>query len=368
VTTDPHTLAESIVGKVDWRSSSFGWCACPGKHLHTSPSGPRDCRIRVEKEDGIAPGIYCLHSSCGAVVAEASTKLRSSLAKQEIADGITPRVFAPSEPPIPDAVFSLELFKKHASSVKGDIDAKWLAERNPIRPDNRTPASFLHALYRPGEKILIFDEYKSQGQEVWTHPGFPYNARALDRFTKGAKAGVWFLTNPVDGEYHLNDNGDQSRRSASCVTSWRYMIVECDHDVSLEDWLKVLVQLPLRIVAIYETGGRLPHALVRLSPSDSKQEWDCKRDLLLPSLVMRGADPKTMTAVRLSRLPQCERLGKFDKDGNYIRFPEPRVQRLLYMNPSPDDLGDYLAPWADDTPIIEKPLAPGQSSEITLYE
>ena len=62
------------------------------------------------------------------------------------------------------------------------------------------------------------------------------------------------------------------------------------------------------IVAIYETGGRLPHALVELSPSDSKQAWDRKRDELLQSLIIRGADPKRMTGVRLSRLPAMRAL------------------------------------------------------------
>jgi hypothetical protein len=352
--TPQQAIAESIVGPVDWRSGSFGWCACPGKALHTTPSGPRDCRVRVEKEDGIAPGLYCLHASCGARVAQASTELRRALAKAELATGAAPRVFLPSAPPPPDPVFSAELFRKHAANVKDEITDAWLAARSPIRPDNRTPASFLHALYGPGEKILVFDVYASQGQYVWEHKGFPFDARELDRFRKGAKCGVWFLTNPVDGEYRKNDNGDLSRRSQACVTSWRYMVIECDHDVSPGDWRRVLVQLPLPIVAIYETGGRLPHALVRLSPSAAKEEWDRKRDELLPSLVVRGADPKTLTAVRLSRLPQCERLGKLDRSGNYRAFAAPRVQRLLYLNPPASYLPGYLDPRTDDTPIIER--------------
>ena len=48
-------------------------------------------------------------------------------------------------------------------------------------PWSRTPASFLHSLYNKGEKVIIFDDYHSQGQEVWEHPGLPYDARTLNR-------------------------------------------------------------------------------------------------------------------------------------------------------------------------------------------
>lgn len=93
------------------------------------------------------------------------------------------------------------------------IDADWLAARSPICPWNRTPASFLHLLYNKGDKVIIFDDFQSQGQDVWEHPGLPYDARALNSFAKGKRYGVWFLSCPVDGHYHLNDDGKQSREA-----------------------------------------------------------------------------------------------------------------------------------------------------------
>ena len=76
-----------------------------------------------------------------------------------------------------------------------------LAARSPIRVDNRTPASFLHAIFRQGEHVLVFSKYRSQGQTLWTHPGFPYDARTLNEFREGAPDGVWFLSNPCDGQF-----------------------------------------------------------------------------------------------------------------------------------------------------------------------
>ena len=52
---------------------------------------------------------------------------------------------------------------------------------------------------------------------------------------------------------------------------------------------------------------------------------------------MLGADTGALSAVRLSRLPCCERLGKDDAAGNYQAFADgPHLQRLLYLNPAPD--------------------------------
>ena len=361
MTSPSQQIAEAIVGPVDWRSSSFGWCVCPGRHLHTKPSEPSAIARFASRKRTALPRAFTVFTQAAAPLwrkraqrCAVRSRRRNSLRARR------PAFSFPGPPPPPEPVFSPEAFKKFAARVKDEINAGWLAASSPVCPWNRTPASFLHALYRRGEKIVIFDVYKSQGQEVWTHPGFPYNALALGRFTKGASVGAWFLTNPVDGEYYPRDGGSRSRRSEASVTSWRYMVVESDLDVPAVDWLRVLVQLPLRIAAIYETGGKLPHALVELSESSSKQEWDRKRDQLLPSLVTLGADPKTMSAVRLSRLPQCERLGTFDRDGAYLAFDKPRVQRLLYLNPPRDYLPGYLDPWADDRPIIEKPVVPSR--------
>ena len=119
---------------------------------------------------------------------------------------------------------------------------------------------------------MIFDVFSSQGQGVWIHDGLPYDARELDCFRVGKPCGVWFLVNPVDGEPHLNDNGHESTRSAANVTSWRYLLVESDHAEPF-DWLAALVQMPLPIAAIYTSGGRSIHALVRVD-AESKRHWD----------------------------------------------------------------------------------------------
>ena len=60
------------------------------------------------------------------------------------------------------------------------------------------------------------------------------------------------------------------------------------------------------------------------------------RDSLRPAFVMLGADLDSLSAVRLHRLPCCERLGKEDEHGTFKPFENvPHIQRLLYLNPEP---------------------------------
>jgi hypothetical protein len=243
-----------------------------------------------------------------------------------------------SLPRPPETKFNLETLRQFINGAPR-IDSCGLAERSPIAPGNQTPASFLHALYREGEKVIVFDDFHSQGQELWTHPGLPYDVRALDHFARGRRFGVWFLCNPVDGCFRLNDAGKLSRRSRQSVTSWRYMVVESDRtDIAAGDWLAAIAQLPLPIAAIYETGGRLAHALLRVDATN-KEHWDQTRDSLAPLLIIAGADPGSLSAVRLTRLPCCERLGKEDEHGTFKPFENgPHIQRLLYLNPEPSCL------------------------------
>ena len=337
---EAQAVAQSIVGAVSWNGAE-GYCQCPSAGQHTTRTTGTDCKIvcaPVEKPGGLLkPGIYCFHDSCAGVVEEVSRELRSALGKRTCLRSPIRRAGwqcqTPSASKRKPPEFDPGKLKKIATRLAG-IDAAWLAARSPIRPDNRTPVSFLQALYRPGEKVLIFDVFTSQGQGLWTCEKPPFDARELDCFRIGKPCGVWFLVNPVDGEPQLNDNGHESQRSAANITSWRYLLIESDN-AEAADWLAALAQMPLPIVAIYTSGRRSIHALVRLN-AESKAHWDGIAASLKPALIVLGADPKAMSAVRLSRLPCCERLGATDKNGVYRAYPSPRLQRLLYLDPAPD--------------------------------
>ena len=355
---EAQRIAESIVGAVQWRGAE-GSCTCPGIARHTTANAASDCKAVCEPiatgNGTLAPGVYCHHDSCSAEKVAASFALRSALGKRSpsTAPRVRSRFIMPAgrEP----AAFDPAKLESIARKLDG-ADAAWFAARSQKRVDNRTPASFLHELYRPGESVVIFDVFKSQGQALWTHREPPFDAGELDNFRTGKSLGVWFLANPVSGEYAdtgaLNKDRTPhlSRRSWRTVTSWRYLVLESDK-ANPAHWLAALAQMPLPIAAIYSSGGKTSiHALLRLD-TDSKAQWDSVADDLKPMLITLGADPGAISAVRLTRLPLCERLGKEDKHGNNIRFPKPRLQEPYYLNGDPD-----LAPIAA-LPVI----APGWS-------
>ena len=333
-TAEPLTLAEaqriaaSIVGAVAWNGAE-GHCTCPGIAKHTTRNALGDCKVVAERVGSLAPGVYCFHGSCQAATDAASYQLRSALGKRSPSSAPIMRSTL-TMPKRPAPKFDPAKLEKIALKLDG-ADLEWFAARSPKQPDNRTPASFLHELYAPGEKVIVFDVFESQGQAVWTCTPPPFDARELDAFRTGKPNGVWYLCNPVTGEYLPNDNGNQSRRSWQNVTSWRYMVLESD-TANPDHWLATLAQMPIPISAIYTSGGKSIHALVRLG-AESKELWDGIADELKPILVTLGADRKAISAVRLTRLPQCERVEK------------GQTQRLIYLNGNPDE-----------TPIADKPI------------
>jgi hypothetical protein len=263
--------------------------------------------------------------------------------------------------------FKPDTLARVAAKLPG-VDFDFVRQRSPLCPETQTPATFLLRLYWIGESVVLFDNFRSQGCCICQCNEPPHDTSCLNYLCNGCKDGVWYLCNPVDGEYHPNPRlgGKLSRRSEESVTAWRYMVLESDRaDTQL--WLAVLVQMPLRIAAIYTSGGRSIHALVRLD-ANSKADWDAKAARLKPLLTVLGADPAAMTAVRLTRLPGCHRgqegppgpilpparkrmvdeLLEFDVAGDPIWTPKPqpappanlwtggKLQELIYLNPEPD--------------------------------
>lgn len=222
----------------------------------------------------------------------------------------------PPKPKVARLEFSPEKLRQAASLVKIPEPEQFLRRVSKVPPATVTATSFLEAIYRPGERIVVFDKFKSQGQVVY-HVG---QSLPTSVPTTGPK-GVWFLVQPVDGEEHFNPRQDKvSRRSEESVTRWPFLVLESDK-ADTNDWLRLLVQLPLALVAIYTSGGRSIHALVRVN-ADDKEEWDTIKASVASVLVPLGADAGALSAVRLSRLPQCRRGEK--------------TQELLYLNPGAD--------------------------------
>jgi hypothetical protein len=221
---------------------------------------------------------------------------------------------------------------KRVADRLGDADPYEILEsRSKFTTWNRSPAGILHKILREGERAIVFDVFESQGQAVWTHPGVAGDLSTLDYFEVG-HPNVWFLPNPVTGKYHWNPREEKdSRRSEEAVTAFRLGLIESDK-APKELWLRALVQMPLPIACVTDSGDISIHALV-LVDATTKAEWDALfRDRFKDYLITFGADPGSITAVRLTRLGNCMRESKGQK------------QTLLYLTDTPTN-----------TPICELP-------------
>jgi hypothetical protein len=118
------------------------------------------------------------------------------------------------------------------------------------------------------------------------------------------------------------------------VTDWLYLLLESDSIPKL-DWLKILVQIPVPIVSITDSGGDSLHALV-LVKAASKDAWDDFKNELKSWMIPLGACPGSFSAVRLSRLPNCWRGSRF--------------QELLWLDPQAKARG------FDESTILERTL------------
>ena len=222
--------------------------------------------------------------------------------------------FAParqSRPPV-KRIFDVNALSRMAGDL--DVDLVWLANRSELDPATVSAEEFLARLYNApaGERVVVFSEYKSQGQAIWP----------TDRIPTSGPEGIWFLAQPVDGKSRPNPRlGKMSRRSEESVLAWRWMVLESD-EAPVKLWLSALSRIMPRIAAITTSGGRSVHALVRVD-ARSKKEWDEEKRKVM-GLVVAGADPGALSAVRLTRLPACLRGEK--------------VQKLLYFAPSAPSL------------------------------
>jgi len=257
-----------------------------------------------------------------------------------VTEKVSPIVSAP--PPLPKLDYDPTTLSQFASKCETAITPELLREVSfvelPLESDREASArTFLETVFEPGDKVLLFDEFRSQGAYLFVvGTGCFRLGKDPDADPKPSKLpligaqGVWYLANPVDGEWRLNDCGKPSRRSHQNVTAWRHLILESD-EAPANQWLKALVKLPFPVASIYSSGGKSVHALIRLDAS-SKTELDEAIAVLKPLVCPIGADVRALTSVRLSRLPGALRCGTEDRTENFISYETPRLQRLLWLS------------------------------------
>lgn len=172
-TPDPavrrRIAAELLGAPIDDR----GYSRCPGVALHTSRNGARDFRLWID--DG-APNAKCVHDSCTNAVAAFLDEWRSRVGRAEsdgtprppsLTGAVSPLPLPPRKPKRPP--YDPAALERVASLVPDRFDADYLAARSvvPVPPadeqNTRTTTLFLDAVFRAGERALIFTDQTSSG-------------------------------------------------------------------------------------------------------------------------------------------------------------------------------------------------------------
>jgi hypothetical protein len=225
--------------------------------------------------------------------------------------GKPPSDFIPKHAIDPDAISRL--------TAGGPTSCEEIKSLSPIDPDKASTSDVLRVLFAEEERTIVFTDERSQGQLVWSHKT-PQDA--LDRVLHNNRTGAWFLMNPVSGYFqHVERLGKSSRRCENNTTSFKYVLVESDN-VELATWNTIIKQLPLPILSITLSGNSSAHSIIRVG-ARTKPEWTKVTRAIAALVVPLGACPGSLTAVRLTRLPQT------------IRADSGRRQSLLYLNPRP---------------------------------
>jgi hypothetical protein len=77
--SERQRISEALLGEIDWQSETSGIVVCPGKHLHTTGDGERDCKIDFDH----VPTVHCFHNHCRGILDGINRELRSRIGKVE---------------------------------------------------------------------------------------------------------------------------------------------------------------------------------------------------------------------------------------------------------------------------------------------
>jgi len=221
--------------------------------------------------------------------------------------------------PLLDPTTATENFLVGYRATEAEIRA---ASPTPPGDDWRQGTALVfRTLYDPGEQVNVTVDYSEEDGRA-KPKGYGLTQSREDWLTLIAKhgppedrGGAWFKMNPLDGQGIADTN----------VVRCRYALVEADK-IPVELQLSLLVKLPLPIAAIFTSGGRSLHCLVRVDVTDASQYREIV-GRMLQLLTKFGVDAANKNPSRGARLPGAQRIIGAIGNGQ---------QRLIYLDPSPE--------------------------------
>jgi hypothetical protein len=299
MTSQAH--AESVLGRIEWQTTTLGYCLCPGASSHSHNTGKRDCRVTI---DG-APTVHCFHSSCQGAIEEANRQLRRKQAGERRVLPFVPRGNKEGA-----VMFQHQLVHAIASAEPHDYETE-LWHTSPIelpgdpREDFRL---FMDRMWHPDDIVWNGEVEDSGRSEMGVHWRRAADCDVpLGRFTSGSTY-----------------QPDTVSRAAVNVHTARYLVLESD---TLPPWGMIALAKELTapwplcyglsMRAMVWTGGKSIHVWFDRPP----QARIVSLKTVAPFI---GLDPKTFHTTQPVRMPGVER-----DDGIW--------QKLLWMNSRPQN-------------------------------
>lgn len=219
------------------------------------------------------------------------------------------------------------------------ISPAWLRERSPASPNTHPVDIMRRWVENNGEHVMAFDRMDSKTPALLvardasgTHllqsktnrtgsdwePAPEEDVREAFN-TQEWPLGFWWLPQPVDGRWSTAEaTGTRSCRSHFNVLAFRWLVLESD-EAPPGLWLRYVVTLP-GVGLVTTSGGKSIHALLRVDQT-TREGFNRIVEKHKRHFVRLGADPLSLSAVRLTRLPGC------------FRKEKDQWQKLLYYNP-----------------------------------
>jgi len=222
----------------------------------------------------------------------------------------------PATPRVEVGEYNPDLLAEVAARVPFEVTDDWLAEVSPECVLDITPGQFLDSLFHPGESVWCGKHDADHGDLY--RIGDKESAANMIECFKNSQKGAKYLINPVSGQ---EING--SIRSEPNLTGLRHLLIESDK-APRELWLAMVVQMRAPILALYDSGKRSTHAVIRLTATN-KAEFLEQANYYRRQLIPLGADKNAGNKpVQLSRLP------------GVVRHEAGKLQKLLYLAPNAD--------------------------------
>lgn len=322
--TDPRSIAARLLGSIEWLSEVSGHCRCPGEALHTSRTGPKDCRVSV---DG-APTIFCFHASCIAAVAEANRRLRREIGASpwemtlpggrvlrsgdvlQSSGEVLPReviqATARAQGAAADDRLVLETVRVMAERFRGDMLTRFhwpvadIMSASPLQVSERDPE----------DQFRTWLKLWPAHCHVWV--GNVFSSGKPEHRTHFRPIAEWYQIGPVLGNYTCGSSFKPGsfQRSNENLNGHRFLVIESDtlaKDEVGAVFAYLRRRLRYRLHCIIDTAGKSLHAW-----------FDAPRNKVLESrlkagLVAFGCDPKVFTYSQPVRVPGAFRDGRLQK-------------------------------------------------------